>query len=186
MEERWIKAQYIYSNGNIIDFTGLYEVSNMGNVKSIGRTEEGHNKAYYRKERILTPSKKRRYYSVSLSKDGVIYCCTVHRLVLSSFSPSFDNCGVIDHIDGNTHNNNLSNLKWCNNQKENINNINSLKRKFKTILQFDLEGNLINEYNSATELSKLKNYKRSYIYDCCNGRYKQAYGYVWKYKKKAV
>lgn len=60
-------------------------------------------------------------------------------------------------------------------------NINASKR----ILQYDLEGNLLNEYQSAAEASRcLGNVSGNTIADCAAGRQKTAYGYKWEYKLK--
>lgn len=57
--------------------------------------------------------------------------------------------------------------------------------KFKSILQYDLEGNFIKEWLSITEalLSLNKNIKSDVIGACCRKKLKTAYGYKWKYKK---
>jgi hypothetical protein len=52
----------------------------------------------------------------------------------------------------------------------------------KTILQYDSNNNLINQYNSATEAGKALNKNGNSIADCASGRQKTAYGFIWKYK----
>lgn len=55
----------------------------------------------------------------------------------------------------------------------------------KTVLQFDLEGNFIKEFDSATEASiEVKGDKsgHSNIANCCKGKTKQSYGFIWKFK----
>lgn len=91
------------------DFEGLYEVSNYGKVKSLKR----------KKERILKPSISRNnYYTVILCKDSKFYPRLVHRLVAESFLPNPQDKPIIDHLDGNSLNNCVDNLKWVT-QKEN-------------------------------------------------------------------
>lgn len=53
----------------------------------------------------------------------------------------------------------------------------------KTIYQYDINNNLINQYNSATEAGKALNKSGNSIADCAAGRQKTAYGFIWKYKK---
>lgn len=57
----------------------------------------------------------------------------------------------------------------------------SLNRS-KPILQFDLDGNLIREWISATEAANNLKKLKSSITQCCKGKYKTAYGFKWKYK----
>lgn len=53
----------------------------------------------------------------------------------------------------------------------------------KSIIQYDLEGNLIKVWeNGAIEISFSLGKKPNLIYDCCGGKVKTAYGYKWKYK----
>jgi group I intron endonuclease len=54
----------------------------------------------------------------------------------------------------------------------------------KSILQYDLQGNLLNEYQSAQEAGRCLNKSGNQIADCASGRQKTAYGYIWKYLLK--
>lgn len=56
-------------------------------------------------------------------------------------------------------------------------------RKSNSVLQFDLEGNFIREFESANDASKLHNCTPTTITYACIGRTKTGVGYVWKYKK---
>jgi hypothetical protein len=51
----------------------------------------------------------------------------------------------------------------------------------KIIYQYDINNNLINQYNSAAEAGKALNKSGNSIADCASGRQKTAYGFVWKY-----
>lgn len=90
---------------DIPDYEGIYQVSNLGRVKSFKRN----------KEIILKLCKdKEGYLHVSLYKNKNVKSHTIHRLVLFSFKPKeyFENC-VVNHKDGNKSNNTLDNLEWC-------------------------------------------------------------------------
>lgn len=50
------------------------------------------------------------------------------------------------------------------------------------VVQYGLEGNFIKEWESIKQISVSLNYSPSTIYECINGKYKQANGYIWKYK----
>ena len=53
----------------------------------------------------------------------------------------------------------------------------------KQVMQFDKEGNLINEFISIHEAYNVTKISRDTISKCCKGKYKQAGGYIWKYKE---
>ena len=54
---------------------------------------------------------------------------------------------------------------------------------YKPILQYDSQGNLINEYQSAQDAGRYLGKSGNSIADCASGRQKTAYGYKWKYKQ---
>jgi len=56
------------------------------------------------------------------------------------------------------------------------------EKNSKPILQYDLQGNFIKEWKSATDASKFLDKKSSSICECCKNKRKTAYGYKWKYK----
>lgn len=91
-------------------FEGYYEVSNLGNVKSLGRYNN-------RKPKILTQenSKSRltTYKRVKLHKNGEVTRFLVHRLVATVFIENPENKPQVNHIDNDTTNNNVNNLEWC-------------------------------------------------------------------------
>lgn len=53
----------------------------------------------------------------------------------------------------------------------------------KVILQYDKNKNLIKEWPSINEIKRVHNYSTGNIYNCCNFKYKQAYGFIWRYKE---
>jgi group I intron endonuclease len=55
--------------------------------------------------------------------------------------------------------------------------------KSKPILQFNKQGDLLQEWNSQTEAGKHLSKSPSAISECCSNKRKTAYGYIWKYKK---
>jgi hypothetical protein len=69
--------------------------------------------------------------------------------------------------------------------EEKLDNIISQKNR-KTILQFDLENNLINEFLSLRQIERDLGYFRANIVPCIQGKFQQAYGYIWKYKDNLV
>ena len=68
--------------------------------------------------------------------------------------------------------------------KENYKNIGKWTKYSTHILQYDLEENFIKEWNSIKEAEIFYHPKKiikNNICNCCLGKQKTAYGYIWKY-----
>ena len=107
---------------DIRGYENLYQVSDTGLVKSIGRSIDkkmfgGNMGSYFREEKILKPGKNRDYLHLTLRKDNKSKIFKVHRLVLQTFSP-INNYEFlqVNHKDGDKSNNNLNNLEWITQQ----------------------------------------------------------------------
>ena len=119
----------------IKNFEEYYEVSNLGNVRSIDRYvkhEEGGMRLLRGKQLKGHTNKKTGYTSVVLYKDSKGYTYLVHRLVASAFpeicGEMFDNC-EIDHINTNRNDNNVLNLKVCSRKENHLNPITRINYK---------------------------------------------------------
>lgn len=92
-------------------YEGCYEVSNMGNVRSIRRVN-----CYGRLcgGMILRPQHNKRtgYLSVTLRKNNAVKRCTVHRLVAMAFVPTVEGADTVNHKNENKHDNRAENLEW--------------------------------------------------------------------------
>ena len=99
----------------IKDYEGLYEVSNLGRVKSL-------NYRGTRKERILKNTERSNgYLAIGLIKNGKTKMFRVHRLVAEAFIPNPENKPCVDHINTIRDDNRVENLRWVT-YKENNNN----------------------------------------------------------------
>lgn len=161
---------------SVIGYEGLYEVSSCGQIKSL------------RKGALLTPHKINGYYVIRLCKNGKMKNHKVHRLVAIAFIPNPENKAFVDHIDTNRSNNRVENLRWVTRQ-ENYDNPISQKRQKESVsrdvLQYDLNGNLLNVFSSITEASKITGCRITAIQQVCCGHTYTSNGYIWRYKDEA-
>lgn len=97
---------------DIIDYENLYQVSNLGNIKSLPKGDGNGNRERLLKLEVCVRSHTS-YYRVALSKDGIVKRFLVHKLVAQAFIANPDNKPLINHIDNNGQNNASSNLEWC-------------------------------------------------------------------------
>ena len=56
-------------------------------------------------------------------------------------------------------------------------------KKSKSVLQFTLDNILVKEYPSIQQVYRETGFSQGNICGCCNGKYKQMYGFKWKYKE---
>ena len=95
---------------DVIGYNGMYQVSNLGHVKTF----------MFNKGRVLRGSVNQHgYRTVNLRKNGVAKKVFVHRLVAEAFIDNPNDKPFINHIDCNPLNNIVSNLEWCT-QAENV------------------------------------------------------------------
>lgn len=175
MEEIW---------KDIDEFEGLYQVSNLGNVKSLNYNHTG-------KERNLKARNNGwGYLFVKLYKNGNRKLFTIHRLVAKAFIPNPENKREVNHKDENKTNNRVDNLEWMT-SKENINygtrtvraskSLINHPEMSKSVLQFTKNGEFIKEWPSTMQIERELGFLSGNISGCCNEKKKTAYGYVWKF-----
>ena len=98
-----MRLWYNYSMKRILDYEGLYSITDEGKVYS------------HISQKYLAPRRsKNGYVSVSLQKKGMKpRSFSIHRLVLSHFGEQVNDKLCVNHKDGNKLNNHISNLEWC-------------------------------------------------------------------------
>lgn len=112
-KEIWVPAKYIKKDNSVLDFTGLYEVSDLGRVRSLNYMHTGKAEVL---SQAIPKVKDAILHQVLLCKDSKQYNLLVHRLVLSSFKENEHFSGALaDHIDPRTEtscDDSLCNLRW--------------------------------------------------------------------------
>lgn len=128
---------------DIKGYEGVYQVSNIGRVKSLPRIvfyKDGRIR--HNKERVFSLTYKDGYTEVRLHKDhdrkGRLY--KVHVLVAQAFIPNKENKPYIDHINTIRDDNRVENLNWVT-HKENMNNpISRKKTRESSLIRFQRHG----------------------------------------------
>ena len=159
----------------LLEFTNnLYSISDSGKVKN--------NKT----GKILTPVKTHNgYFRVGLPCK--LY--RIHRLVAESFIPNPENKPFVNHINGVKTDNRVENLEWVT-AKQNINHswrIGLSKPRYenikqpKKVVQMDLQGNIIQTFNSLMDAERATGINNSGISKVCRGKQHITHGYKWRF-----
>jgi len=165
---------------DIEDYEGLYKISNLGRVKTLGRqrVKEGIKKTEICKgyERlILSKNKKQKHYFI-------------HRLVAKAFIPNPNNLKIINHKDENKLNNNVENLEWCT-QRYNLcygdRRQKVIDKERKPVNQYDKNNNLIEIHYSIQQAARNIGRNAGPICRCCQGKQEYAYDCKWSYANES-
>lgn len=185
-------------------YEGLYEVSNLGRVRSLDYLHTGQKRLLK-----LHKNKKNGYLYVQLCKNGKATTKRVHRLVAEAFLENPLGLPEVNHKDECKTNNFVfidengnivpekSNLEWLS-RLDNVRYGTGIERRAKTrskvmkgkfntdkskrVFQYDLEWNLLQEWPSTMEIERQVGWNHGNISECCRGKRKTAYGFRWRYK----
>lgn len=176
---------------DVVGYEGYYMVSSLGRVAS--NSKKLRTKFGYRvtKPKLLRQIKnKSGYCKITVSKNKEQKAALVHKLVAIAFIENKENKPMIDHIDRNKTNNNVTNLRWCT-LSENMNNPLTVEhcrnlnlgRKhpsyYKPVVALK-NGNVVKKYESIIS-AILDGFTNCGIVNCCRGREKTHHGYEWMY-----
>ena len=140
----------------------MYEVSNLGRVRSLDRIKRNGRRIKGGMKRI-NQHPQTGYMFVNLCKDGKKRTNLIHRIVALAFLPNPNNYPCINHKDENRANNNADNLEWCNRTYNNNYGsrmekmLKTIEPKMRKVAQWDWEGNLIKIYPSFNQASRETN-----------------------------
>ena len=162
MEELW---------KDIPGYSGMYQVSNLGRVRSFHKWNDGKSC------RILRQSKSAKgYMFVDLLGDTR----RVHRLVATCFLPNPNGHTQVNHINENKADNRSDNLEWCS-AKYNMNyghrKENQVKKLSKPVICVETR----TTYASAAQAARETNLRQGNITLCCQHKNRSAGGYHWEY-----
>ena len=170
---------------DIAGYEGLYQVSNLGKVRSLRYKNRDEVKELY-----LKPH-NRGYLQVELHKDGVRKMFTVHRLVAMAFVNGYADGLIVNHIDENKQNNAAANLEWCtslyNSQfykerhPEKLSAPRGPNKNVRPVNQISTNGKVVKTWPTSREVMRELGWSDWSISECCRGNRKSAYGFIWQY-----
>lgn len=166
---------------DIEGYEGLYQVSNFGNVRSLNWRNTGGT-------RNLTLKRHNRgYLHVELAKAGVCKAFLVHRLVAKHFVLGYAEGLVVNHINECKTDNRAENLEWMsqssNTKYSLVHRSSTAKRCRKNtrpIFQIKASGEKT-PWPCILEAVRATGFNAWSIKQCCEGKRKTAYGYMWQY-----
>lgn len=171
---------------DVVGYEGYYQVSNMGQVKSLDMYLTCRNgKKRLQKGRIKSSSKNNRgYESVSLYKDGDYQSRLVHRLVAEAFVDNVHCKSQVNHIDGDISNNCASNLEWV---TDNENKMHSslehggTQRPKKPVIVTNIHTKCKMLYEGLREAERILHLEHKSALNVLKGKQRQTKGYALCY-----
>lgn len=181
MNEKW---------KDIKGYEGLYQVSDLGRIRSCARTVKKQWFLKHIRERILKQGVDRKsgYCNVSLRKDGKYNTIRVHRIVAEAFVENPHHYNIVNHKDCNPGNNNASNLEWCT-QRYNICYGDAVEKRAaqirKPVRVFKADGAILGEFDCADSAALAMGLKcRDTVYRNISGSQMNRQGYKVEYIKQ--
>lgn len=169
----------------IKNFEGYYEVSNLGNIRSVDRVvyKPKHKTQKYctYKGKNISTTDLYGYKICSLYRDGKYHNVRVHRLVAEAFCDDyFDGCEV-HHKDNNRSNNIYTNLK-CSTKLEHLSTHNKGKKRIKSVSS----SGEVTFYDGVREAARLNGVSHQSIVAVLKGKRPSCLGCKWLYVKEAM
>lgn len=142
----------------VVGFDALYEVSNLGRVKSLSRVvtvgTSARSRAHERciRARIIRSRRSPHgYHTCVLARDAAVTTHYVHILVAQAFIGE-SNGLTVNHRDQNKSNNTVGNLEYMTRLDNYFYSIDSIKEKLRRkCYQYDADGKFVKEYDSVND-----------------------------------
>lgn len=179
MEEIW---------KDVVGYEGLYQISNLGNVKSLNYNHTG-------KERILAKKHhKSGYVTVTLCKNGKHKNKSIHILVAMAFIPNRFSLPCVNHIDGDKENNFVDNLEWVTYSQNTMHAIQTglrvdsnmrgvmgpANKNSRPVRQYTKDGEIVKVWPCVSDAARFYGCNPCTITNCTKGRIKTCKGYIWR------
>lgn len=140
---------------------------------------------YILKQSINSTKSNSTYYMVRIINDDGKTCKKyIHRLMAELFLWNPNNKNQVNHIDGNKHNNDLTNLEWVTHQENAIHAVAEGLTPTVSVDQYTNNGVFIASYTSIIEAERATGVHNPNITKVLKGRRKTAGGFIWKFNNK--
>ena len=133
---------------------------------------------------ILSQSSQQDYKFVGLIINGKQKRMRVHRMVALTFIDNPDNKPYVNHINGNRSDNNVENLEWVTPSENTQHAVNTglfKSGRTRAVIQYNLNGEKMATFESATEAARQTGGSQSKITMCCRRQRDSANDYQWRY-----
>jgi len=173
---------------DVAGYEGLYQVSNLGKVKSLNYNHTGKPKIMSFKHGTTD------YLFVSLSKHKRVKNKYIHVMVAEAFVPNKNGLPCVNHIDGDKTNNRVENLEWVTYSQNtrhaikiglrtdsNMRGVKGVANKnSRPVWQYTKDGELLKIWPCVSDAARYYNCSPCTIVNCYMGRIKSCVGYIWK------
>lgn len=181
MTEKWTQ---------IVGFEGFYEVSDLGNIRSVERTVDRPRFGKIEKLKRSAKSTKQSmnpkgYMQVVLQKGGERFCFRVHRLVAAAFCEHKQG-DQVNHINSIRHDNRAENLEWCTGKENVAHAVVHSPNKWGRKPIFAIKDGVIVHRFESTGCAGRAGFNKGNISSALNGRIRISQGFQWVFADSYV